>query len=68
VHEFSEGLAAVKVADKWGYIDRQGAVAVSAKFDLVQDFKDGLARVWEGDYNGYINKNGRWVWRGRWRL
>ena len=29
---FSEGLAAVKVGEKWGYIDKAGQVVIAAQF------------------------------------
>jgi len=61
--------------DKWGFIDKSGAVAVSPQFDAVQDFSEGLAGVafdtvrtnhscLHCDANqhwGFINKQGKIV-------
>lgn len=52
-HDFSEGLAAVRVGvrGKWGYIDKTGAVVIKPQFDEAHKFIGGIARV----------ENGRWV-------
>jgi len=42
---FSEGIAAVKLGNKFGYIDKTGAFALPARFDRAYPFRDGLARV-----------------------
>jgi hypothetical protein len=44
-HPFSEGLAAVKKDDLWGYINRQGEWVVLPRYYEVTDFNDGIARV-----------------------
>ena len=43
VRHFSDGLAAVCVGEKWGFIDGTGKLVVPASFDVVGDFHDGLA-------------------------
>jgi hypothetical protein len=30
---FSEGLAVVKIEDKWGYIDKTGKIVINPQFD-----------------------------------
>jgi len=40
---FSEGLAAVEIGDKWGYIDKSGALVIPAIYYDVGPFSDGLA-------------------------
>ncbi len=55
---FSEGLAAVKKEDKWGYIDNQGSLVWPYKFDLAMPFEEGLAAVKLQDKWGYFNKKG----------
>jgi hypothetical protein len=57
-HNFSEGLAAVKMAGKWGYIDKTGKVVVKPQFDLAGAFSEGLACVALGKKYGYINQSG----------
>ncbi len=47
---FSEGLAAVEVAGKWGFIDKSGKLVIEAQFNPGQaqynaNFSDGLAAV-----------------------
>ena len=45
VRDFSEGLAAVRVGRRWGYIDATGRMVVDPKFHRAWDFSGGLARV-----------------------
>ncbi|RMH78883.1 MAG: hypothetical protein D6680_00865 [Cyanobacteria bacterium J007] len=42
---FSEGLAAVQVGQKAGFIDREGNFVIPPLFTEVESFSDGLARV-----------------------
>src|SRR5580765_2442265 len=42
---FSEGLAAVRVAGRFGYIDKQGVTVIPPQFDFAGAFSDGLAHV-----------------------
>lgn len=59
---FSEGLAAVKFDDgKFGYIDREGNVAVGSQFDYALPFSEGLAPVLMGELVGYTNRSGEMV-------
>lgn len=63
VRDFSDGLAAVKVAAgewsngeapvtiyKWGFIDKTGRKVVPPKYSSVGNFSDGLAAVGVGHY------------------
>lgn len=65
VKEFSEGLAPVRVGDKWGYVDKSGWMAISAQFDDAEPFADGLALVQIGSLGdrrfGYIDHQGSLV-------
>lgn len=51
VAEFSEGLAAVTMRDRYGYTDRTGKVVIPLRFALTAenevpgDFSGGLAKV-----------------------
>jgi len=56
--DFSEGLAPVKVDEKWGFIDRKGRMVIEPKFDLAESFSDGMARVKLGTFWGYIDRTG----------
>lgn len=56
--EFSEGLAAVKTKDKWGYIDADGKLVVEAVYDGASTFSEGLAAVQKNGYWGFIDASG----------
>jgi hypothetical protein len=58
---FSEGLAAVNVDGKWGYIDKTGQIVIEPKFDRPGVFSGGLARVTIGKKRGYIRRNGEYA-------
>jgi len=67
---FSEGLAAVSVNGKWGFIKPDGQFAIPPQFGAVEDFSEGLAlvtnatadRYWKKDtLFGYIDTSGRFV-------
>lgn len=63
VKGFTEGLAPYSNIDKkYGFIDVNGKVSITAQFVSVGYFNDGLA--WaktESKKLGYINKKGEWV-------
>ena len=61
-HNYSEGLAAVKEADRWGFINGKGEAVIDIQYPEVGDFKEGLAyvRADNGQY-GYIDKKGNMV-------
>ena len=67
---FSEGLAAVRKGNKWGYIDKNGKEVIPCQYEDAWDFSEGLAMVQtrklkkegqEGNFRNclkYINKHG----------
>ena len=57
---FSEGLAYIKIEDKYGYIDTNGEYITKPQFDFVlePDFSEGMAIVKKKNRYGYIDKNG----------
>jgi len=71
--DFSEGLAAVRVGEKIGFIDKTGKEVVPPRYDAPQwfeynsslDFQDGLAGVMVSDGKtekwGFIDKTGNEV-------
>lgn len=59
VRSFAEGLCAVQVGDKWGYIDHTGAWVVQPRYDGAGFFTDGLAGVQTGGVWGFIDRTGR---------
>ncbi|HVZ96275.1 MAG TPA: WG repeat-containing protein [Chitinophagaceae bacterium] len=62
---FFEGLARIQVNGKYGYINKEGKIAISPQYTDAGMFLDGLASVEtkEGDKakEGYIDKNGKIV-------
>ena len=67
-HSFRNGLAAVHVGDKWGFVNPAGEMAIEATYGAVSDFIGPLAHFQDSASNamlgyGYINKEGKVVWR-----
>ncbi len=62
VREFSEGLAAVEISKKWGFINTKGEVVVEGQYLSSGSFFGGLAwvkhRTRKGNRVGYINQKG----------
>jgi hypothetical protein len=62
--DFSEGLAAVRVGRREGYIDKTGRFVIGPRPWDAGRFSGGLALVTlVGHRRGYINKAGEYVWR-----
>jgi hypothetical protein len=61
--DFSEGLAAVKVGDKWGFIDTAGNIVIAPQFGFVlREFTEGIAFVeCENEKTAAIDKSGKLV-------
>ncbi|HYC84611.1 MAG TPA: WG repeat-containing protein, partial [Chryseosolibacter sp.] len=55
---FSEGLAAVRLNGKWGFVDKTGKLVIPLRYDFVGNFSEGLATVTVNDKRGFIDKNG----------
>ena len=56
--DFSEGLAAVAIKGKWGFVDPSGSIVIDTQFDEVREFSEGLAAVRVGNVWGFIDKQG----------
>jgi len=54
-------LAAVRIGDKWGYMDSDGKLAIRFLFDQAHDFSENLAAVSLSGKYGYIDKAGTMV-------
>lgn len=59
---FSDNLAAVKVSDRWGFIDSNGEVKISPQFISAGKFGNGLAPARKNSNQfGYVDKTGAFV-------
>ena len=70
VYSFSEGLAAVRIDEKWGFIDRTGKFIIPPQFvniPMYSGFREGLApvRTWDKikcKYGyGFIDRTGKFI-------
>ena len=63
--DFSEGLAAVKIGGKWGFVDKSGKFVIPlGDYKWVKPFQNGLSRVgFPGDGWGYIDQKGKTIWK-----
>ncbi|MCB1405576.1 MAG: SEL1-like repeat protein [Rhodobacteraceae bacterium] len=61
--QFAEtGLAAARLNDRWGLVDRQGNWAVTPRFQRLHSFDEaGLARAQLDDRYGFVDAGGQWV-------
>jgi len=55
------GRAAVKVGDVWGYLDRDGEMAVAPQYRRGSYFHDGVVVMCEEGGYGVLNAEGEWV-------
>lgn len=59
---FSEDLCAVMNKEReWGFINKEGTLAIPFEFREASDFKDGVSLVTKDGYSSYINKKGKIV-------
>jgi len=54
-----EGLIAIKVGDKYGFVDKSGKVVISPKYDNVMPFVGGIAAVKRDKKVGFVDKTGK---------
>ena len=58
VKGFNDGMVAIKVGEKWGFLDSEGRIAVRTKYDDVSEFYEGYAAAKMGDQFYIIDKSG----------
>lgn len=58
---FSEGLARVRKGDKWGFIDKSGAMVITPQFDNAENFSEGVAVVTVDHKSWFIDSKGKRV-------
>ena len=65
IRDFTEGVAAFRENNSWGFIDKTGKVVIKPRFEQIEyeGFSNGLCRVKQNHQWGYINKKGEFVWK-----
>lgn len=58
VWNFSEGLAPVRLGNKWGFMNRKQELVIPTKYDNVGPFKNGLAEVQIKNKWGFLDTQG----------
>jgi hypothetical protein len=61
VEKYAEGLSAVKIGDKFGYLNKLGNLAIPPSFDDGLSFSEGHALVEVDELLGMIDRNGDFV-------
>lgn len=65
VRPLCDGLRAMKISGKWGYVDGNGTIKIKPQFYSVKDFSEGCAWVnveESGSYKiGLIDTKGNWI-------
>ncbi len=57
-YDFHNGIAKVRIGNKWGYINKQGDL-ITDLFDEISDFEDGIAITRQGNKYAIINQDGQ---------
>jgi hypothetical protein len=55
---FSEGLASFQDQKQWGYINREGKIAIPAAYDSAGDFSEDTAVIGSNHLYGFIKNDG----------
>ncbi len=58
---FSEGLSAININGKYGFINNEGLPVISVKYDDVKDFSENIAAVSYNNQYGFINYSDKFV-------
>jgi hypothetical protein len=58
--EFQEGLAAIQIGNRWGFINTQGQVTIQPEFEATFNFSEGLSLVFKNEKYGFITPAGDW--------
>ena len=58
---FTDGLVAIRVSDKWGYMDTKRSIVIAPRFDSVEPFSEERAVVTIGKLHGYIDRSGKYI-------
>lgn len=61
VRDYSDGLSAYYENGKWGFVNKEGNVAIAPDFDEVGDFAGGICLVNKDDKWGVIDRSGSFI-------
>ena len=61
VGNFVQGRAAVRLGDKWGFVNTEGKVVIERKYDFFGGFFEGFGQVVLNGKWGFVNKEGEEV-------
>ena len=61
-------MAAVKINNKWDFIDKTGNIIIEPTFDWVKPFSEGFAVIKVGDKWGYIDQKGKYLAKQQFRF
>ena len=61
--EIGDGLMAVSMLERWGYIDETAQWVIEPRYDNASSFRDGLALVEKDGKLQYIDHDGNVVWQ-----
>ncbi len=59
--EFQNGVAVVKMDNKWGVINQKGIELIPPKYDRIEAFEDGYAKVQIKQFSGLTNLEGELI-------
>lgn len=58
---FQNGVAVVRLGDKWGIVNQKGINVIPPKYDKIEDFEGGYARVRVKGFYGLTNLQGEFI-------
>lgn len=59
VDDFREGLALVRLNDKYGFVDKTGKEVIPLKYEYAYSFREGLSKVRLNGKYGFVDKTGK---------
>lgn len=60
-YDYKEGFSAIKINDKYGFIDKKGNIVIAPIYNFASSFSEGLAEVRINYKYGFIDTKGNIV-------
>lgn len=57
----ADSYAAIKIGNKWGFVDKNGKITIEPQFTDARSFSNGFAAVEQNGFWGFIDKSGKMV-------